>query len=131
MSRISNEIIDRVKDLLQVSEDGSTLSALLGFDRSFVGFDGHFPDNPVLPGVVMIQVALTMARIHLKNELRLSQIKKAKFVQPVLADDPVIFEVMLGVGEAKEQLPLSAKVVKADKVIAKFSLFVEKESFSI
>ena len=69
-------------------------------------FQGHFPDNPIMPGVIIIeaiaQVGGVLARVTL-NEGDLEKggdsavyfmaIDKAKFRKPVLPGDRIRFEV--------------------------------------
>ncbi|MDR1696577.1 MAG: hypothetical protein LBR69_08150 [Endomicrobium sp.] len=56
-------------------------------DKDFTAFQGHFPDNPVLPGIVQIEIALFCVKNFLnKNDAVLKEVKKVKFVKPVLPD---------------------------------------------
>jgi 3-hydroxyacyl-[acyl-carrier-protein] dehydratase len=55
------------------------------FDNDFAGFDGHFPDNPLLPGVVQIMAsALAVAP---DGPERLKQIGRTKFLRVVQPGD--------------------------------------------
>ncbi len=49
------------------------------FPASFSGFDGHFPDQPVLPGICLIQAVLAAAEKTLDRKLELVEIVLAKF----------------------------------------------------
>ena len=64
-------------------------------------FEGHFPDNPVMPGVLileaMAQVA-TLLAFHSgikAQELRFVTVDMVKFRQPVLPGDQLIIETLL------------------------------------
>jgi 3-hydroxymyristoyl/3-hydroxydecanoyl-(acyl carrier protein) dehydratase len=53
------------------------------FPPDFVGFAGHFPGNPVLPGIAQI-----MAVLHTCGPgLRLHAVKDCKFLRPVIPDE--------------------------------------------
>jgi len=55
-------------------------------------FDGHFPHNPILPGVVQIDWALRLAVLHLgsKDGTRDYQVK---FQRPIVPNAPVSVEL--------------------------------------
>ncbi len=65
------------------------------FAPSFLGFRGHFPGFPILPGVVMIQSALIVCERLLECSLRLSEVERAKFSGQVHPGHSVQTEVRL------------------------------------
>ena len=67
------------------------VSATVRFPHSFVGFRGHFPGNPVLPGVCLVQAALVMFEAARSHHIRLREIANAKFTQPLAPDAEVRF----------------------------------------
>lgn len=46
-------------------------------------YEGHFPLNPILPGACFIQIATELAEQVIGQELRLTQLKAAKFPNPL------------------------------------------------
>jgi 3-hydroxymyristoyl/3-hydroxydecanoyl-(acyl carrier protein) dehydratase len=54
-------------------------------------FDGHFPDQPILPGIAMIAMAFDVAR-HKEAQkginIRLISVKRVRFKKPVRPDEP-------------------------------------------
>jgi 3-hydroxyacyl-[acyl-carrier-protein] dehydratase len=52
-------------------------------------FAGHFPDMPIVPGVVLLDEALQAVGIRLNLELSACQINAMKFLHPVRPGDPV------------------------------------------
>ena len=53
------------------------------FDGEFPGFDGHFPGQPVLPGVCMLQAAVVTLEDWLVRSIRIQEISRARFVSPL------------------------------------------------
>ncbi|OQW96453.1 MAG: hypothetical protein BWK77_04630 [Verrucomicrobia bacterium A1] len=49
------------------------------FSPEFIGFKGHFPENPILPGVCQVQAALVAAEAWKKTAVTLREIVVAKF----------------------------------------------------
>lgn len=62
------------------------------FKPDFIGFAGHFPDNPILPAIVQIMLA-EHAISQTGSEFILSKIKSAKFLLPVVPDTLCQLEV--------------------------------------
>ncbi len=53
------------------------------FSSHFPGFDGHFPGQPVLPGVCMLKaVAATLEDWHGQG-IRVEELRKARFLSPI------------------------------------------------
>ena len=64
-------------------------------------FKGHFPDNPIVPGVIIIEAMAQTAGIVVSYKLKefkeksvlFMSVNKAKFRKPIRPNDKVSFEV--------------------------------------
>tara|TARA_Y100000768_G_C23881145_1_gene635307 strand:+ start:323 stop:757 length:435 start_codon:yes stop_codon:yes gene_type:complete len=64
-------------------------------------FKGHFPNNPIVPGVIIVEAMAQTAGIVVSYKLKdykdksvlFMSVNKAKFRKPILPEDSVIFEV--------------------------------------
>ncbi len=64
-------------------------------------FKGHFPDNPIVPGVIIIEAMAQTAGIVVSYKLKefdeksvlFMSVNKAKFRKPILPNEKVSFEV--------------------------------------
>ena len=64
-------------------------------------FKGHFPNNPIVPGVIIVEAMAQTAGIVVSYKLRdfkeksvlFMSVNKAKFRKPVIPNEQVIFEV--------------------------------------
>ena len=64
-------------------------------------FKGHFPDNPIVPGVIIVEAMAQTAGIVVSYKLRefkeksvlFMSVNKAKFRKPIRPDEKVSFEV--------------------------------------
>jgi 3-hydroxyacyl-[acyl-carrier-protein] dehydratase len=62
-------------------------------------FQGHFPDNPIMPGVLVVEAMAQVAGILARssgakgNSVYFMSIEKAKFRKPVVPGDQLRFEV--------------------------------------
>ena len=63
---------------------GSTESEVtVGINAAHGIFAGHFPDQPVLPGVCMVQIAVAIASAMHGKALRVANARTMKFLAPV------------------------------------------------
>ncbi len=62
--------------------DGQSVTAQLSFPRHFAAFAGHFPEDPILPGFIQIELALDVLR-RLNMAARLQAVRQAKFYLPI------------------------------------------------
>ena len=64
-------------------------------------FQGHFPGNPIVPGVILVEALAQTAGIVVSESLKkyneksvlFMSVNKAKFRKPVIPNDKIIFEV--------------------------------------
>ena len=47
-------------------------------------FAGHFPGNPIMPGVLVLGLLKSLLADHLGNPVQIAAIKRQKFIRPVL-----------------------------------------------
>lgn len=70
--------------------DSGTLNSIILLNKEHPVFEGHFPGNPVLPGVCTLQITKELLCKALAGNFRLSaagNIKYLGFVSPVIAPE--------------------------------------------
>ena len=120
MSRLMKEIKSNMSKL---RDDGQELSAHFSFSPEFIGFKGHFPGKPVLPGVCKIQAILCMLEEAVHKAPQLKEIISAKFFAPVTCNEEIICKVHQ-VSDGSEGTRVSALITNGDKKIAEIKLKV-------
>lgn len=63
------------------------------FDGSENFFQGHFPEFPILPGVMQLKLAHDYAEKMLGREIKLHAVKKMKFVHVIRPRDRVMLRL--------------------------------------
>ena len=120
MSIIFQEI-ERCLSGLTHDSDGK-ITARFSFPPEFIGFKGHFPNQPVLPGVCITQAVTAIFKALKKEEVRLQEIVLAKFFTPVSANQELFFECR-STKKENGQLLVKVLVVSGDgKKIAELQL---------
>jgi len=82
MNRIMREIAEARLGALTV-DDAGTLEGRFLFPERFAGFDGHFPEHPILPAMVEIMTVVSLLGEHAGCRQRLAAVEEAKFLVPV------------------------------------------------
>ena len=82
-SIISAELRKRLRDWTQIS--GEEYTCKVDFDADFAGFEGHFPGNPIVPGVCLIELSRVLGEQAAGRDLILEEISLCKFRRPVMA----------------------------------------------
>ena len=75
MSRLLREVRSCATGPAHTDEKGSRTMEFI-FPPTFVGFDGHFPDRPILPGIVQVLAGMLTAG---DDSMTLQKVAKAKF----------------------------------------------------
>ena len=57
--------------------------------NEFGAFDGHFPGNPILPGIVLLEIAKLALELLLKKPVELTYLKKMKISGVVLPNQAI------------------------------------------
>jgi 3-hydroxymyristoyl/3-hydroxydecanoyl-(acyl carrier protein) dehydratase len=90
--------------LCEVTGDEKSAQAGFSFPPSFVGFKGHFPDQPVLPGVCLILSALIAAEAMRGAPVYLESMSSAKFFSVVRPDQPILLIFSIQGGTLKTSI---------------------------
>ena len=90
------------------------------FGPEFIGFSGHFPGNPILPAIVQIRAAVSLAEEEGGKTLRLAAVRSAKFLAPIRPDEDVWIRVRRRVESGVDICDATLSV--AGKTVAAFQL---------
>ncbi len=88
-------------DECEILEKGKKGIANRIFNENEFFFKGHFPKNPIVPGVVIVESLAQTAGVVVSESLKkysdiavlFMSISKAKFRKPIFPNDKVFFEV--------------------------------------
>ena len=72
-----------LNDLYTISdlqEQEGTVTATVKLNADHAVFKGHFPDNPVTPGVVQLQIVKDLLELQLDKELNMLDMGRCKFL---------------------------------------------------
>lgn len=81
-----------------------TIFATISIDPDHAIFEGHFPDSPVLPGVVQLQIVKELLEKYLGRTLQMKTMRTSKFLQVINPKETpdVYIDIKFKVGEFLE-----------------------------
>jgi 3-hydroxyacyl-[acyl-carrier-protein] dehydratase len=97
------------------------LTARFTFPEEFVGFQGHFPSEKILPGVCQIQCISSMIEKYSGKPFLIKEIVSAKYLSPVLPSEEIVCRCSL-LEDAHEELVVKASVNRAGQAVAELKL---------
>lgn len=109
----------------KISEDGKICAKFI-FPADFIGFQGHFPDKPILPGICKIMAVKAMLQRYYNQKLSISQIVTAKFFAPVACGDELLIECRKNDRNLDGICIAKALVTCREEKISKIELTIEK-----
>jgi 3-hydroxyacyl-[acyl-carrier-protein] dehydratase len=103
--------------------DGGVLSARFVFPEEFIGFQGHFPEKKILPGVCHIQCVLSLLEAHGKRPVLLREAVLVKFFHPVLPQEEILCTCR-DVQDGNGEFTVKAVFVRGEQKVSELKLRV-------
>lgn len=107
MSRLT-DAIRNAGSTLRTDEDGFEKEFV--FNAEFIGFDGHFPGNPILPAMVQIMTGAETAREAAGKSMAPHTVTRAKFVRPIHPDERLVVKGVLKNRKGATVAPVTIEV---------------------
>lgn len=94
-----------IDEIVEIREDGATCKRTIRMEEP--QFEGHYPGNPIMPGVLLCEACFQTGAIYLAKQIEkdgrslndvtpvLSRITDARFKQMVKPGDEITIEVTL------------------------------------
>ncbi len=115
----------------RISQIDSTYTFKATLDPSHKIFEGHFPGNPVTPGVCTLDMVKRCCGVVVGRGVRFDTIKEVKFLSAILPSQHCDLEVVIDVkeikgdegdeetAEAKEEISVAVLVKSGDQTMMK------------
>ncbi|MDG1062924.1 MAG: bifunctional UDP-3-O-[3-hydroxymyristoyl] N-acetylglucosamine deacetylase/3-hydroxyacyl-ACP dehydratase [Flavobacteriaceae bacterium] len=121
-------LVDKVMDM-----DESTIVGVKNVTLNEPFFQGHFPDNPVFPGVLQVEAMAQVGGIFALSTVPdpenystyFLKIDKVKFKQKVLPGDTLIFDLKLESPIRRGLVHMSGKAYVNDKVVSEAEMMAQ------
>jgi 3-hydroxyacyl-[acyl-carrier-protein] dehydratase len=117
---------DKFFSIVNYSQSGDNAEFLVRLHKDHEIYQAHFPNNPITPGVCIIQVIKELFSQVKQEKYGVKNIKSVKFTYPI---DPILYPEVnykLDIEDAGEekQYRVKATVYKEDVVFAKINMLL-------
>jgi 3-hydroxyacyl-[acyl-carrier-protein] dehydratase len=107
--------------------NNNNIQALAEVPADSPWFSGHFPGEPILPGIALIHIvkqAITLEALKKGEQLQLHTLKRVRFTQPVRPGE--ILSVNINGEEAGEEILFHFKVICKEIVVSSGTIAAKK-----
>ncbi len=101
------------------ADDGSTIGATIELNAAHAIFEGHFPNQPVVPGVCMVQIIKELLEKSVGKSLQLQKADHIKFLSFIVPTETPSVEALIKYSIADEVLSATASLAKQETVCLK------------
>ena len=113
-----------VADLYKIDHlelNNSVLTADVKINSVSEVFKGHFPNNPVMPGVMQIQLVKEVIELHLGKTITLQTIGRCKFLAVLNPEVTPEVSVSIKLNMTDDGIKINASGQSVEQVFFKFS----------
>lgn len=114
--------ITSIYKVISLDSSDQNINACISFNKDHMVFEGHFPGNPIVPGVVQIQIIKDLVEKFLGEKVFLNTTKSIKYLNVIRPDElnKVLFEIGVEYGH-KNNLLLKCVVKTDTQIYMKYS----------
>lgn len=77
-------LIKEFYKIINLSSSGSGLVATIELNPDHEVYKGHFPDQPIVPGVIQLQIIKELMEKHFEKKLFMGSIQRVKYLIPII-----------------------------------------------
>lgn len=102
--------------------EDNVLEAELSIDPKHAIYEGHFPNNPVTPGVVQLELVKEILGTHYNKTIQLKSLNNSKFLAVLNPEKTPEATFKMTVSEQEDQsLKVSGQLSNSEGICLKFS----------
>ncbi len=114
-------LIEGLYSVIHFEQEAQNVTALIKLHKEHAVFKGHFPGNPVMPGVCMIQMIKELTEQATGKTLFLSVASNIKFMAIINPEKNDTIQLTLAISEVEEFIKVKNTVSFEDTIALKLS----------
>lgn len=114
-------LLNNFYTISELSNEENKLHAIIHIEPGHEIFKGHFPDQPVVPGVCMVQIVKELLEQLMQKKLLFSKGHQIKFLQLLVPAKEDAIQVNISWKEEDNQYHVQADFKKNNEAVFKLS----------
>lgn len=102
--------LNKLYKINSIKDENNVIESSIEIDKTHPVFLGHFPGNPVVPGVCLIQMVKELLELTMKRSLKLSKASNIKFLAAWNPEIENIVKANINYTVSNELISVSAKL---------------------
>lgn len=102
-----------------INSEPENIAATLQLNPEHKIFEGHFPGQPVVPGVCQVQIIKEILEGAIGKNLQLKTADHIKFLSVIIPDNSSIINAAIKYAEDNDGISFTASLTKEDKICLK------------
>ncbi len=113
--------MEKFYNILSHKTETNSHSYFISLDNNHTLFKGHFPEFPVVPGALLVQMIRDLTESALNKKLRLTEATNVKFLKMLLPFEGTNVEVTIDISEG-ENVKVKGTFKSGEIIYCKLSL---------
>lgn len=114
-------LIEGLYSIVDFQQQDQTVHIVVKLNKAHEVFQGHFPGNPIMPGVCMIQMIKELTEKATGKELFLAIASNVKFMAIINPEKNDIIQLILTISEVEDQIKIKNTVSFEDTLALKLN----------
>ncbi|RYZ28378.1 MAG: hypothetical protein EOP49_41505 [Sphingobacteriales bacterium] len=114
-------LLNNFYDISEWTQEDNKVHAIIHIDPAHDIFKGHFPRQPVVPGVCMVQIVKEMMEQYSEKQLLFNKGHQIKFLQLLVPAKDDAIQVNISASEADGIYAVQADFKKNNEAVFKLS----------
>ncbi len=103
--------------------DESEIKAIIKLNHKHNIYKGHFPEQPVVPGVIQLQIIKEILELKLEKQLFMKSVSQVKYFIPILPTDNNEIEILIDKFKIEEkEIKITASLFLKSDIATKAKL---------
>ena len=88
-------LVEDFYKIVDISENKNEIHAVVELNSNHPVYDGHFKEQPVVPGVMQLQIVKEILEYQLNQELFMNDIKQVKYLKPIVPNNNLELKISI------------------------------------